>query len=232
MVRFPRVFAFRHANLHRVSEFAPRKYQRFLSYVSGWLATLSWQAGSAGGSFLIGSLIQGCIAQYDLNYLPKRWQGTLFVFAVTLIEGIINIFMVNWLPWLQTIMIVPHGLGWIAVIIFLAVLSPKASAHDVFLSFTSNGGWEPIGLSVVVGQITAVYFLIREYLSLYFYTETFVVVDVPSILVPSLWSMMLFPNDSGRRNMSLRVCCASFMDSSARHLGKKIPCKADIQRES
>jgi choline transport protein len=145
---------------HWVSEFAPRKYQKFLSYLSGWMATLSWQAGSAGGSFLIGTLIQGCISIYHPSYIPQRWQGTLFVFAVTAIEGFINIGLVNYLPWLQTIMIVPHGLAWIAVIIFLSVLAPKTSAHDVFLNFSSNGGWEPIGLSLMVGQITSVYFLI------------------------------------------------------------------------
>ena len=130
--------------------------------MSGWLSPLSWQAGSAGGSFIIGSLVQGAYAQYNTSYTPKRWQGTLFAFAICAIEGVFNIFLVNWLPWLQTVRILPHGLGWIAVIIFLAVLSPKASAHDVFLSFTSNGGWEPIGLGVLVGQITAVYFLIRK----------------------------------------------------------------------
>jgi len=146
---------------HWVSEFAPRRYQKFLSYVSGWMATLSWQAGSAGGSFMIGSLIQGCLIMYRPDtYTPERWQGTLFVFAVAFVEGVVNIFLVNWLTWLQTLMIIPHGLGWIAVIAFLTVLSPQASAKEVFLTFQSNGGWEPIGLSLMVGQITSVYFLI------------------------------------------------------------------------
>jgi len=144
----------------RVSEFAPRKYQKFLSYMSGWMATLSWQAGSAGGSFMIGSLIQGCLIVYRPTYAPQRWQGTLFVFATAAVEGIVNIFLVQWLPWLQTLMIFPHGFGWIAVIAFLGVLAPKATAHDVFLNFQSNGGWEPMGLSLMVGQITSVYFLI------------------------------------------------------------------------
>jgi choline transport protein len=145
---------------HWVSEFAPRRLQRFLSYMSGWMSTLSWQAGSAGGSFLIGTLIQAMLTSYRPSYVPQRWQGTLFVFGVALVEGVVNIFLVNWLPWLQTIAIIPHGLGWIAVIAFLAVLAPKASAHDVFLNFESNGGWEPMGLSLMVGQVTSVYFLI------------------------------------------------------------------------
>jgi choline transport protein len=145
---------------HWVSEFAPRGFQRFLSYMSGWMATLSWQAGSAGTAFFVGILIQGICSQYNLNYVPKAWQGTLFVFAIALVDGIVNIFLVSLLPLLQNIMIIPHGVGWIAVIGFLGALGPKASARDVFLTFTSNGGWDNMGISVLIGQVTAVYMLI------------------------------------------------------------------------
>ncbi|KAE9988423.1 hypothetical protein EG328_011183 [Venturia inaequalis] len=144
---------------HWVSEFAPAKYQRILSYVSGWMATTSWQAGAAGGTFLIGTLIQGMIAAYYPSYIPKRWQGTLFVFAIAAIEGFVNSFMVNQLPRIQKIMIVPHGLGWIAVVAFVWVLAPHADAAHVFTQFTSLG-WENMGLSLMVGQVTSVYFLI------------------------------------------------------------------------
>jgi amino acid transporter len=150
-----------HLTKTRTSEFAPRRAQKFLSYISGWLATLSWQAGTAGAAFVIATLIQGSIAQYSPTYEPKRWQGTLFACAVSVIHGVFNIFLVKALPWLQTIMMLPHVIGWIPVIIFLACLAPKAPAHDVFLSFTTQG-WEPIGLSLVVGQIASVYFLIRK----------------------------------------------------------------------
>jgi choline transport protein len=146
---------------HWVSEFAPRKYQRLLSYISGWMSTVSWQAGAAGGAFLNGTLIQGIIAAYDTSYIPKRWQGTLFVFAICLIEGIVNAFFVNQLPRLQKVMAVPHGLGWIAVIIVMWVLAPHATSHDVFFNWESFG-WSDMGLSVMVGQITSVYFLIAS----------------------------------------------------------------------
>jgi choline transport protein len=145
---------------HWVSEFAPRKYQKFLSYMSGWMATTSWQAGTAGGAFLTGTIIQGTIVAYNPNYVPTRWQGTLFVFAIAGVTGIVNIFMVNQLPYIQKVMIFPHGLGWIPIITILWVLSPHPSAKQVFTVLQSDGGWEPMGLSLMVGQITAVYFLI------------------------------------------------------------------------
>lgn len=44
---------------HWVSEFAPRKYQKSLSYFIGWLSVLGWQATTAGATFLTGTQIQG-----------------------------------------------------------------------------------------------------------------------------------------------------------------------------
>ena len=131
------------------------------------MALLSWQAGTAGATFIIGSLIQGVIIAYNPSYSPHPWQGVLFTIALTVIEYLLNTVLATQLPRLQKIMMVPHGLGWIAVIIVFWVLAPRASAKDVFTSFTSNGGWQPIGLSVMVGQIACVYFLIRESLPNY-----------------------------------------------------------------
>ncbi|KAH9909533.1 GABA permease-like protein [Xylariomycetidae sp. FL2044] len=145
---------------HWVSEFAPRKYQRLLSYISGWLATTSWQAGTAGGAFFNGTLLQGMIAAYDRSYIPTRWQGTLFVLAICLVQGIVNTLFVSQLPTLQKISFIPHVLGWIPVVAVLWTLAPQASASDVFLNWQSLGGWKNTGVSVLVGSITLVYFLI------------------------------------------------------------------------
>lgn len=145
---------------HWVSEFAPRRYQKFLSYMSGWMATTSWQAGTAGGAFLIGTIIQGTITAYNPNYAPTRWQGTLFVFAVAAIEGVINILVVDQLPRIQKVMIFPHFLGWIPIIAVLWALAPHSSAKQALINIQSNGGWELPGLSVMIGQISSVYFLI------------------------------------------------------------------------
>lgn len=40
---------------HWVSEFSPRKYQKLLSYMSGWIANTSWQAATASGAFFTGT---------------------------------------------------------------------------------------------------------------------------------------------------------------------------------
>ncbi|TID23547.1 hypothetical protein E6O75_ATG03183 [Venturia nashicola] len=131
-----------------------------LAEMASWMSTLSWQAGTAGSAFIMGSLIQAVVVAYNPSYAPTRWQGTLFVFAFSAFQGLVNTFLAAQLPRIQKLMVVPHALGWIAVVAVLWVLAPHASAKDVFTTFSSNGGWEPIGLSLMVGQITSVYFLI------------------------------------------------------------------------
>ena len=145
---------------HWVSEFAPRKHQKFLSYMSGWMSTTSWQAGVAGACFLLGTTIQGMVVAYNDNYVPTKWQGTLFVFAGALVTGLVNLFMVNQLPALQKVVIFAHAFGWIPVVVVLAVLAPHATAKQALVQLTSTGGWENIGISLMIGQISPVYFMI------------------------------------------------------------------------
>jgi amino acid transporter len=67
---------------HWVSEFAPPEWQRPLSYLVGWMSTLSWQAGNAADCFLTGTMAQALIVFNKPNYEPQKWQGMLIVFAM------------------------------------------------------------------------------------------------------------------------------------------------------
>jgi len=145
---------------HWVSEFAPPKYQRFLSYVTGWMSVLSWQAGNASGSFLTGTIVQALLGVNNPDYDPTNWQGTLFVFAMVLVLYVCNIWGAQVWPKLQNGLMVLHVLGFLVVIIILWVMAPHQSAKAVFTHFTNEGGWPTMGLSLMVGQITGVYSLI------------------------------------------------------------------------
>jgi amino acid transporter len=145
---------------HWVSEFAPPKYQKFLSYVTGWMSTLSWQAGNASGSFLTGTIIQALLVVNYPDYSPENWQGTLFVFAMVLILYIVNIWGAQLWPKIQNALMVMHVVAFLVVIIVLWVMAPHQDASNVFTGFTNEGGWGSMGLSLMVGQITAIYALL------------------------------------------------------------------------
>jgi amino acid transporter len=146
---------------HWVSEFAPPRHQKWLSYMTGWMSTLSWQAGAASGSFLTGAVIQALIGLNNANYQPTdfqfRWQGTLLVFAMVLVLFIANTWGAKSLPLLQNVLLVLHVFGFFTVIIVLWVLAPRHTASVVFTQFYNGGGWPTVGVSLMVGQISAVY---------------------------------------------------------------------------
>lgn len=61
------------------------------------------------------------------------------------------------MPLFQNLMLILHVSGFLAIVICMWVLAPKASARAVFTEFTNEGGWSTTGLSLMVGQISAVY---------------------------------------------------------------------------
>ncbi|KAF2870869.1 putative GABA permease [Massariosphaeria phaeospora] len=145
---------------HWVSEFAPPKIQQFLSYLVGWMSTLSWQAGNAADVFLTGTIAQGLLTVNYPDYEPKRWQGTLFVFAMIILLYVVNIWGHNLWPRVQNGLMVLHVLAFFAVVVTLWVLAPHQPAKVVFTQFSNKGGWSSIGLSLMVGQISAIYSLL------------------------------------------------------------------------
>ncbi|KAF2762991.1 amino acid transporter [Pseudovirgaria hyperparasitica] len=142
---------------HWVSEFAPPRFQRFLSYQTGWMSTLSWQAGTASGPFLVGTMIQSLVIENNESYSPSNWQGTLIVIAITIMIYFINVYGVRIMPMFQNVMLVVHVSGFLIIMIVFWVLSPRVPAKTVFLEFTNSGGWGSIGVSLMVGQISSLY---------------------------------------------------------------------------
>lgn len=140
-----------------VSELAPEKYQKFLSYTTGWLSTMSYQAGNASGFFLAGTIIQSlAMVNYPDRYTASNWQSTMCVLAVVVVSGIFNIFFSKFFPILNNISMVLHLSGFVAVVVVLWVLAPHPPAREVLLEFSNMGGWPTMGLSLMVGQISAI----------------------------------------------------------------------------
>ncbi|OJD18037.1 hypothetical protein AJ78_01929 [Emergomyces pasteurianus Ep9510] len=142
---------------HWVSEFASEKHQKFLSYLTGWLSVLAWQAGAASGSFLTGNVIQGLLTVNKPDYVATNWRGTLLVFAMVTLIYVFNIWVAQGLPMIQNMLLVVHVFGFLAVVIVLWVMAPHQPAKAVFTEFRNGGDWPTIGVSVMVGQISAIY---------------------------------------------------------------------------
>lgn len=121
------------------------------------MSVLAWQAGAASGSFLTGTIIQGLISIRDPTYKPQNWQGTLFVFAMIAVIYFFNVYASNWMPRIQNVLLALHLMTWVVVVVVLFCVAPHNSPKVVFTEFYNGGGWPTIGISLMIGQISAIY---------------------------------------------------------------------------
>jgi hypothetical protein len=121
------------------------------------MSVLAWQAGSASGSFLTGTIIQGLISVRDPEYHPERWQGTLFVFAMVVVIYLFNVYAADMMPLFNNLLMILHILSWTVVVIVLWAMAPHQSAKAVFTEWRNDGGWSSMALSALIGQISAIY---------------------------------------------------------------------------
>lgn len=124
------------------------------------MSTLSWQAGNASGSFLTGTIIQALITINYPNYIPQPYQGTLLVSAMALVLLVVNIWGAQLWPKLQNGLMALHFSLFVVVITVMWAKAEHATAREVFLGFSNDGGWGSMGEALMVGQITAIYSLL------------------------------------------------------------------------
>lgn len=66
------------------------------------------------------------------------------------------------MPVVQNAMLVVHVAAFLTIVGMLWTYSPTNSAKVVFTQFYNGGGWSSIGLSIMVGQISAIWACICE----------------------------------------------------------------------
>jgi choline transport protein len=162
-----------------VSEFAPHRHQKFLSYVvgssslktlqhptmglltvPGWLCVLGWQTGIASTAFLAGGQIQGLIILNNPSYVPERWHGTLLIIAVSCFSIIFNTLLARKLPLVESTVLFLHFFGFLAIFITMWTLGSHSKSSEVFGTFQDNAGWGSVGLSCLIGQLAPIFALL------------------------------------------------------------------------
>ncbi|KAF2225599.1 amino acid/polyamine transporter I [Elsinoe ampelina] len=141
---------------HWVSEFAPPRAQKILSYLVGWMCVLGWQTAMAASAYTPALAPQGLIAINNPTYTLAPYQAYLFTVAILLVSILINIFLIRKFKPIETAMVIFFFLSWISI------SSPssgrrakKAPARQVFTSFSDGSGWGSLGLATLIGGLTA-----------------------------------------------------------------------------
>lgn len=146
----------------RVAILSPPSCSKFLSYLTGWISVIAWQAAMASGAFLAGTIIQGLLVLNYPSYTLHRWHGTLLFYAIAAFSLLVNTYLVRLLPRIESSFLVIHILGFFGILIPLVYLAPHGSVKDVFAAFNNGGGWSSTGLSFFVGLTTSLYAFIGK----------------------------------------------------------------------
>jgi len=127
---------------HWVSEFAPPRVQKLLSYFIGWCGILGYQVGTTIGAYVAGTMIQGLIILNNPDtYHPQRWHGTLLAMSFSICVALFNIFLAKHLPLVEGIILVLHLAGFVAIMVPLWVMAPRTPSSQVWTSFEDGGSW-------------------------------------------------------------------------------------------
>lgn len=124
-------------NMVQVSEFAPPKYQKSLSYVVGWCCCLGWISGIPScGLQLAGVVQEMVILVYPNANVQTLWQTTLMVFLFVVLTVGFNIFFARHLPLAEGVVLFIHVFAFFAFLLTLWIMPTEhATAREVFTTF-------------------------------------------------------------------------------------------------
>lgn len=137
---------------HWVSEVTPPSFQKQLSYVVGWSAAVAWVSGIPACAEMLSSLVIDIVLLADPEaQIGELWHVTLITFLWVLVMVGLNKFLTKYLPLMEIIVLVLHVAAFFAFLILVWVTVKKASAEEVFTSWSNGGGWSTTGVSSLVG---------------------------------------------------------------------------------
>ncbi|KAK2471405.1 hypothetical protein H9L39_17636 [Fusarium oxysporum f. sp. albedinis] len=142
---------------HWVAALTPSSIRSSASFVTGWISIGGQIVLTSSAAFSAGLQTQALVMVNDSSYVPQRWQGMLFYWAILIYALVMNIWGHRLLPFTNTVSGIIHVVGFVAVVIVLGVMSPKNSAEFVFTEVTNYSGWSNEGVSWLLGLLSTVY---------------------------------------------------------------------------
>ncbi|KAM3069686.1 hypothetical protein ACMFMG_010404 [Clarireedia jacksonii] len=140
-----------------VAILSPPWCSKFLSYMTGWVTVIAYQACLASSAFLGGTMIQGLLVLNCPGYVYQRWHGTLLLYAFISLALLVNTWLARLLPRFESLVLVIHVVGFFCILIPLTYLAPHVSAKEVFATFVDGGDWGSPGLSFMIGLSTGMF---------------------------------------------------------------------------
>ncbi|KAH7554723.1 hypothetical protein BM1_07384 [Bipolaris maydis] len=144
---------------HWVALLAPRSWSKFMSFITGWVSLIGWQATTASSAYLGGAILQSTILLVKPEYIPKPYQAMLIGWALLAFAVIINTVGSKTLAHFEGLILVLHILGFFAILIPMVYLGNHSDA-SILTTFVNSGGWSTQTLSFMVGLPSSIFALV------------------------------------------------------------------------
>ncbi|KAK4892472.1 hypothetical protein LTR49_028592 [Elasticomyces elasticus] len=138
---------------HWVSEIAPKRVQKQMSYFVGWMALVGWQVAVPANAYIFAQQIVALISVCQPSYASEGWQVALITIASAVAAITLSVFVMQRLTLAEGLAVVAHCFGFVAFLAILWVMGPKTSAKEIWTHFEDDNGWGRTGVATLVGII-------------------------------------------------------------------------------
>ncbi|KAE8153503.1 amino acid permease [Aspergillus avenaceus] len=145
------------AQYHWTHHLAPPRYRKFITWMQGWITWFAWVSLLAGVANTTATTIQGLATANYPEYEPERWHLTLIMFAMLIVESLMNMYAFWLIPWIELLAGVFHVVMFIIFLVTFVALAPRHTARQVFLTTQSASGWNNDYVSWNIGLLTPVW---------------------------------------------------------------------------
>ncbi|KPI42372.1 Choline transport protein [Cyphellophora attinorum] len=133
--------------------YAPKNFQRPITWVQGWITWFSWIAITAGTANVIGNIITTLVTVSYPDYVAKSWHTLLIMYSILMILALLNQFAFWLIPWIEMAAGLLHIILFIVFASVLATLGQRHSSDFVFFSKSNLSGWNNDFVSFNLGII-------------------------------------------------------------------------------
>ena len=123
--------------------------------MQGWITWFSWISLLAGVANISALMIQALVIASYPNYVPHGWHVTLIIYALLLVQGLMNQYAFWAIPWIEMLSGLLHVIMWLVFVTVLVTLAPRHSTEFVFLDKSMLSGWNNEYVSFNLGMLTA-----------------------------------------------------------------------------
>lgn len=116
-----------------------------------------------GDCYIIGSIVEAVVSLNNPTYQPASWIRTLLTILTVILVAAFNTLAASHLSFAEGVFATFHIFALVPVCVTMWVMAtPKTPFSDVFVNFRDyTGSWPSTGLSVLVGQTTAIFSTMR-----------------------------------------------------------------------